>query len=93
LHVSRGPLVRHVELSLSVATDAAGSVTLTRVPNEPTDPERFEVTWRLVAEGARTRIELQLDANLDVPRIVPLGRVGDSMAEGFMDAARREMED
>ena len=38
-----------------------------------------------------TQIRLDLAANLDVPRFVPLGGVGDSMADGFVSAATREL--
>ena len=81
LHVERGPLTRDFNLVLDVKVDpsrddraAGGSRT------EPTDQERFDVTWR-VDGGQSTRIALDLAANLDVPRFIPLGDVGDAMAQ------------
>jgi hypothetical protein len=90
LHVERGPLTRDFDLVMSVTVDPAGTIRLSRIPEEPGDKERFDVTWR-VDGGAHTRIRLDLAANLDVPRLVPLGGVGDSMAEGLVSAAKREL--
>jgi hypothetical protein len=90
LHVARGPIVKDFDLTLAVTIDRPHTVKLTRVPHQPTDQERFGVTWRL--EGANgTRIRLELDANLDVPRFLPLGGIGDSIAQGFVAAAAREL--
>jgi hypothetical protein len=94
LHVERGPLTRDFNLVMSVHVDPSGTIKLTRIPNEPSDKERFDVTWRVDggADGGQgTRISLDLLANLDVPRLVPLGGVGDSMAEGLVSAATRAL--
>jgi hypothetical protein len=90
LHVERGPLTRDFNLLFNVKVDGGGTVALTRVRHEPSDKERFDVTWK-VAGGQSTRIELQLAANLDVPRLVPLGGVGDSMAADLISAATRAL--
>jgi len=86
LHVGVGPLVKDFNLILAVTLEGPRTVKLTRVPHGPGDDERFEVVWRL-EEGGGTRISLQLDANLSVPRLVPLGGIGDTMAAGFVSAA------
>jgi ribosome-associated toxin RatA of RatAB toxin-antitoxin module len=92
LHVARGPLVRDFHLALAVVVDRDSMIKLTRIPHGPRDHEQFEVTWRLRAAGdAQTRIDLALGANLSVPRLLPLGGVGDSIADGFMRAARKEL--
>ncbi len=90
LHVERGPLTRDFDLLFDVKVDPGGTVALTRVPHEGSDTERFDVTWR-VGGGQGTRIELHLAANLDVPRFIPLGGVGDSMAAELVNAARRAL--
>ncbi|MGH2886807.1 MAG: SRPBCC family protein [Solirubrobacteraceae bacterium] len=90
LHVERGPLTRDFDLVMSVTVDPTGTITLNRIREESGDKERFDVTWR-VDGGAQTRIRLELAASLDVPRLVPLGGVGDSMAEGLVSAATREL--
>ncbi len=90
LHVERGPLTRDFNLLFVVTVDPSGTIKLNRIPHETSDKERFDVTWR-VAGGQTTRIELQLAANLDVPRFVPLGGVGDSMAGDLVNAAKRAL--
>jgi Polyketide cyclase / dehydrase and lipid transport len=92
LHVARGPVVKDFDLKLAVTIDRPHTVKLTRVPHEPTDQERFGVTWRLEGRSG-TRIRLDLEANLDVPRFLPLGGIGDSIAEGFVAAAARALAD
>ena len=50
--------------------------------------QRFDVSWRL-SDGPRggTRLELKLLATLNVPRLLPVGAIGDSLAGGFVRAA------
>jgi hypothetical protein len=91
LHVSHGPLVRDFRLVLSVYTERPAIVRLTRIPHGPSDSERFQVSWGLRAAGAETRVELELDANLSVPRLVPLGSIGEAMAAGFVAAAEKAL--
>jgi ribosome-associated toxin RatA of RatAB toxin-antitoxin module len=90
LHLAQGPLARDFELLMSVTAQRPGMVELTRIPEEPGDDERFEVRWRLSAQSS-TRIELELRADLSVPRFVPLGGIGDSVAQGFVAAAVRQL--
>jgi hypothetical protein len=94
LHVERGPLTRDFDLVMSVHVDPAGTVKLSRIRNPGSDKERFDVAWRVdraAGGGQGSRISLDLSANLDVPRLVPLGGVGDSMAEGLVCAATRAL--
>jgi polyketide cyclase/dehydrase/lipid transport protein len=86
LHLARGPLVKDFNLVLSVASDGSRQVKLTKVRDRDSGPERFDVAWR-VQDAGGTRIELELGASLDVPRFLPVGGVGDAMAEGFVAAA------
>jgi hypothetical protein len=90
LHVTHGPLVKDFDLLLAVRLERPATVTLTRIPREQGDRETFEVTWRLAGD-AITHIELELDASLSVPRLVPLGGVGDAIAQGFVRAASRAL--
>ena len=87
LHVAAGPLVRDFNLKMSVTTPAAGEIRLTRIPHDARDPERFEVTWR-VSSG---QIAVVLDADLSVPRLLPVGGVGEAIAGGFINAAARAL--
>jgi ribosome-associated toxin RatA of RatAB toxin-antitoxin module len=92
LHVSVGPISRDLSLMLEVVRQGA-EVTLTRVNEEASDSERFVVHWRVEpGNGADAHIDLHLDAALDVPRLVPLGGVGDALAEGFVAAAVKAVE-
>jgi ribosome-associated toxin RatA of RatAB toxin-antitoxin module len=88
LHVAYGPLTREFNLLLSVEADPLTRVKLTRLAHEPPDPERFEVTW-LVQPG---RIELQMYANLSIPRLVPVSGVGESFAGDFVAAAKKVLD-
>ena len=90
VHVSLGPLVRDFDLLLDVVARSQG-VRLVRVPHESSDPERFEVDWE-VSEGRDVTIRVLLAARLDVPRLLPVGGVGESLAQGFVAAAKRALE-
>jgi hypothetical protein len=90
LHVERGPLTRDFDLLMNVQVDPAGMVKLSRIPHGGADAERFDVIWRLRGAGP-TQIRLDLAASLSVPRFLPLGDVGESMAAGFVNAAIRQL--
>jgi len=90
LHMARGPLVKDFNLVMSVATDGRRQVKLTKVQDAHSGPEVFEVTW-LVEDTGPTLIRLHLSASLDVPRFLPVGGVGDGLAEGFVGAAVKEL--
>lgn len=88
LRVQLGPLPLDLELTLAISSERAESVTLTRLPNDPGDEERFVAVWRLDEGPARrTRIGLSIEASIDVPRLVPLGDLGDKLARRLADAA------
>jgi hypothetical protein len=90
LHLSQGPLSKDFDLLMAVAVHAPSTVRLARVPNEPSDEEQFEVTWHVDA-AAQTQIRLDLHANLAVPRFLPIGGIGDAVADGFVTAAARQL--
>lgn len=86
LHVSVGPVTKDFDLLMAVTVDQPGTVRLVKVGGSA----KFDVVWRLQA-GDSTRLSLELDANLDVPRFLPLQGVGDSVAQGFVSAAQAEL--
>ena len=86
LHVQYGPISRDFDLTMDVEVDPAGVVKLTRIPHNGGDGEKFDVIWRVSGAGP-TQVRLDLAANLNVPRFLPIGDVGDSMASGFVNAA------
>ncbi|HZU40851.1 MAG TPA: SRPBCC family protein [Solirubrobacteraceae bacterium] len=90
LHATVGPINRDFELLLDVARDG-DTVALERVAHGAADRERFEVVWEVAPAGSGARIDLRLEAALEVPRLVPVGGLGDSLASGFVAAAAREL--
>ena len=86
LHVSAGPVTKDFDFLMAVTVEPPATVKLAKVGGTA----KFDVIWRL-SEEDNTRIELELDANLDVPRFLPLGDVGDSVAQGFISAASAEL--
>ena len=86
LHLSAGPVTKDFDLLMAVTVEPPATVKLAKVGGSA----KFDVIWRL-SDGESTRIELQLDANLDVPRFLPLGDVGNSVAQGFVSAASAEL--
>ena len=90
LHAAIGPVAREFHLLLAVEASRPRVVSLKRVAHGPSDRERFQVTWRL-EQAAGTRIRIELAANLSVPRLLPVGGVGDGMANGFVRAAAKAL--
>jgi hypothetical protein len=91
LHLSYGPVSRDLDLLLAVRVQRPGLVQLKHVPRGPSSGASFDATWRLVDRDG-TDLELELDATMPVPRLVPLGGVGDAFAGGFMQAAVRGLQ-
>lgn len=90
LHLSRGPLVKDFDVVLDISVAQASTVSLVRIPHDRSDQERFEVSWHVHADVV-TRLEVVLSANLSVPRLLPLGGIGDAIAGGFVTAASRTL--
>ena len=91
LHLSWGPVSRDLDLLLAVRVQRPGLVQLSHVTRGQSTGASFEATWRL-EDRAETHLELELDATMPVPGLVPLGGVGDAFADGFMEAAVRGLE-
>lgn len=86
LHLSVEAVTKDFDLLMAVIVEPPATVTLAKVGGDA----RFDVIW-LLTEGENTRIALELEASLDVPRFLPLGDVGDSVAQGFVTAACAEL--
>lgn len=89
LHVARGPLVHDFDLLMAIAVEPPGTVKLSKVTSDRS-PSRFDVTWSLQAAES-TRIELNLSATLSVSERVPVGDIGNAIAEQFVAAASRAL--
>jgi len=87
LHISVGPVTKDFDLLMDVTVEPPSTVKLTKVGGDA----KFDVIWHL-HDADSTRIELVLDAALEVPRFLPLGDVGNSVARGFVTAAASELE-
>jgi Polyketide cyclase / dehydrase and lipid transport len=88
MHIARGGFVREFNLFLAIVVEPPGSVRLTRVTDHPT--QAFNATWTL-RSGASTRMALELDAKLRVPRYIRAGGIGDAIAQAFVGAACRRL--
>ena len=86
LHVSAGPMTKDFDLLMAVTVEPPATVKLAKVGGAA----KFDVIWRLT-EGENTRLAIELDASLDVPRFLPLGDVGNTVAQGFVAAATAEL--
>jgi hypothetical protein len=90
VHLALGPVVHDIHLVLVVSVERGRRVTVTEVPHEEHE-ERFELAWS-VGAGPPTSLHLELYAHVDVPRFVPVSALGAQLAQGFVDAASRELE-
>ncbi|HTQ67930.1 MAG TPA: hypothetical protein VMI13_04505 [Solirubrobacteraceae bacterium] len=88
LHLSWGPVSRDLDLLLAVRVQKPGLVQLSHVPRGQSTGASFDATWQLDGRAA-TELELELDATMPVPGLVPLVGVGDAFADGFIEAAVR----
>jgi hypothetical protein len=91
LHVAWGPVNHNPDVTLAVKREEQ-RIRLIREANERSDKERFEVSWKVEPVGAGSRIDLSLDAALDVPRFLPLGGIAEAIAQNFVAAAARELD-
>ena len=91
VHLALGPIAHDLALVLAVAVERGRRVTLSRVPHEPSDEERFELAWH-VDGGPPTRLRLELSAQVEVPRLLPVGGIGGPFAQAFVDAASRALD-
>ena len=87
VHLAAGPLANDFHFDVTVKVQRS-SVVLTRVPHAPSDPERLEIRWRVKPR----QLGVELAARLEVPRFLPIGGVGESVAQGFVEAARRVLD-
>jgi hypothetical protein len=85
LHVMAGPVAKDFDLAMAVDVEQLDAVKLRRVSDTGSE-QTFDVTWHLRDE-AGTRLDLALNANINAPRFLPLGGIGNSIANGFVAAA------
>ena len=87
LHVPQSPFGTHFELFVAVRTERS-AITLTRVPDGPSDLNRLELFWQVQGRKS-TRLGLEFDAAASfVPAFVPIDGAADAIAEAAIDAVR-----
>jgi ribosome-associated toxin RatA of RatAB toxin-antitoxin module len=90
IHVKQSPFMKNFELTVAVRAEPPHAIFITRIPNEPSDPEALELAWRVAprSAGGATRIGLQFNAVASfIPGFLPLGGIGNLIAERLLDAA------
>lgn len=87
VHLAFGPLANDYRFEVTIAVEPA-AVILARVPDSASDPERLKIHWRVRPQ----QLGVELTARLELPRFLPVGSAGDSVAQGFVEAARRVLE-
>jgi hypothetical protein len=88
VHLAFGPLAGDFRFEITVTVEA-DAVILSRIPDSASDPERLEVHWHLAPGELGVEVAARLE---HLPRFIPVGGVGDSVAQGFADAARRVLD-
>jgi hypothetical protein len=92
LHLALGPLGNDFELLLALAQVGPETVVLERLPYQPSDDEQLRISWWFVRRDDQTEIGLEIDAHLDIPRLVPLPGLADSLTSGFVKALCQALE-
>ncbi|MGH2842751.1 MAG: SRPBCC family protein [Solirubrobacteraceae bacterium] len=88
LAAAAGPLRKSFAMRLAVRAQRPTLVSLERLADARGDHEALGIEWRLRELGARgTEITVKMNANLDVPALLPLGSVARDVANGFLNAA------
>ena len=91
VYVAQSPFGKRFEFDATISTEPPRAVKLSRLPDSPSDRDRFLLSWSL-SEGDRTRIGLEFSAVVSfLPSVVPLPGVGDLIAATLVDAAVREL--
>jgi hypothetical protein len=87
VHLALGPVSHNFRFEIAVVVEPGSGVVVSRTPDHPSDPERLELRWRVKP----ARLEIELAARLDVPRFLPVGHLGDRVAQEFVEAASRAL--
>ena len=64
-----------------VTSDGSSELAIRRLPHEDTDPESLEIHVRVAPQAGGCRASVEISAELDLPRLLPLpAAVGDQLA-------------
>jgi hypothetical protein len=89
LALNQGPIQRDFTLDFAVTLERPRLVELQRVPHlHSSSGTTMVIAWRLRELAAElTEVVVDFNAQLDIPRFLPLGGIADSIAGGFLGAA------
>ena len=90
LHVDVAGFNRDFHLTMAVKV-GRGRVALNKIKADDEDPP-FDVVWQVKEEDDGALISLDLDTALPLPRLMPLGGVGNSIARAFVSAASKALD-
>jgi len=87
LHVAQSPVMKDFSLVVAAESEPYGAVRLVRLPKDSGDRDQLTLSWSLRGNG-ETRLELEFYAAVSfLPRILPLGGVGDLIARHVLEEA------
>jgi ribosome-associated toxin RatA of RatAB toxin-antitoxin module len=90
LHVPQSPFGTHFELFVAVRTERS-AITLTRVPDGPSDRNRLELCWQVRGRKS-TRLEFEFDAAASfVPAFIPVEGAAEVIADAAIEAVREAL--
>jgi hypothetical protein len=91
VHVAQSPFAKRFEFDATIRAERARSVHLSKLPNAPSDRDRFSLSWSL-GDAEQTRIGLEFSADVSfLPSLLPMPGVGDLIARAVLAAATREL--
>jgi len=87
LHVPQSPFGTEFSFTVAVHANHPESMRFVKLADGPADRDRLEISWRM-RENAVTEIDFEFDAAMSfVPGYLPVGSVGDAIAEAILGAA------
>lgn len=93
VHVPQSTFAKDFQLALTIEASFPEALRLTRIPEHSEDQDRLDLLWRL-KDGEGTTLSLQFVARISfLPSFLPVGDVGDTIAEAVLDAAVGALED
>ncbi len=93
IHVKRSQFAKTFELRVAVSAEPPWAVYITRIANEPSDPERLRLAWRITPAREGTQLQLDLNAVASfVPRLMPLRSLGNTIARKLLGSATEALD-
>ena len=87
VHLALGPIANDFRFEITVSVQPGAEVVLSRIPDDRSDAESLDIRW-LAKPG---ELSIEMSGRLGVPRFLPVGGIGDSVAQDFVEAASRAL--